>query len=96
MWIPFLKRVAIDRAGGNPLFLIELAESLRRANQVVIDRQRAFLKSPMAELKLPSGVYDVLASRLDAFAGNRKNSCFRSQLSPELNSHFCFWRKWLI
>ena len=62
----FLKRIAIDRAGGNPLFLIELAESLRRNNQLVIDKHRAFLKSPMTQLQLPSGVYDVLATRLDA------------------------------
>ena len=68
----FLRKIAIDRAQGNPLFIIELAESLMRNNQIVIDRHRAFLKSPMDQLKLPTGIYDVLAARLDALPGDQK------------------------
>ena len=68
----FLRRIAIERTGGNPLFVIELAESLLRNHQLVIDGHRVFLKSPMEQLKLPSGVYDVLAARLDALPETRK------------------------
>ena len=68
----FLRRIAVERAGGNPLFIIELAESLRRNNQLVIDGHRVFLKSPMDQLTLPAGVYDVLAAHLDALPEAQK------------------------
>lgn len=68
----WLEQIAIDRAGGNPLFLIELAESLRRSGQVVIDRDRAVLKSLTVQPQLPLGIYDALAARLDALPEDDK------------------------
>jgi class 3 adenylate cyclase/tetratricopeptide (TPR) repeat protein len=80
-----LRQIAIDRAGGNPLFLIELAASLRRSGQVTVERGRVILKSPTAELNLPTGIYDALAARLDALPEDDKRLL---QLAAVVGSEF--------
>lgn len=67
-----LERVALERAGGNPLFLSELAAALRRGGHLSITDGRAALSTPADDLALPNGIYDVLAARLDALPDTDK------------------------
>ncbi len=69
---PLLKRLVIDRAAGNPLYILSLAETLTNGHHVVMDRNRAMLKTAYDRLNLPAGIYGILAAQLDGLAEDDK------------------------
>jgi tetratricopeptide (TPR) repeat protein len=66
-----LKRLIIDRTEGNPFFMEEIKEAL--FDQGVLARNgRVRLAKPMTEVRLPSTVQGVLASRIDRLGREEK------------------------
>ncbi len=67
-----ISRKIISQAGGNPLFLIEMAETIKRRNLLVCDSQSCRLCLDVDTLEIPRTIRDVLAARLDALPGSVK------------------------
>ncbi len=63
---------ALDRAGGNPLFLEEILRALIDQRVLMDDGGRWTLAMPMAEVAIPDTVQAVIAARLDALPGAEK------------------------
>jgi class 3 adenylate cyclase len=59
-----LKQLVVDRSEGNPLFIEEIVHSLFEQGSLV-GRPEPRLGKPLVEIKVPSSVHDILASRID-------------------------------
>jgi predicted ATPase/class 3 adenylate cyclase len=53
------------RAGGNPLYVVELGEALRQAEAVLLDRQSGEVRWTGQEPALPLSLHGLLLARLD-------------------------------
>ncbi len=62
----------IANGGGNPLFLVEMGETLARRGLLVCDALSCTLSLPVEELKIPDTIRGVLAARLDALGESYK------------------------
>lgn len=62
----------LDTAGGNPLFICEIAAALRQGNVLRCGQDRCEIKGSVAELKTPESLQAVLAARLDALSPDLK------------------------
>jgi class 3 adenylate cyclase/tetratricopeptide (TPR) repeat protein len=60
-----VRRRILDHAQGNPLFVEELARSLRETNVVVGDSGRYRVRSGSVSIEIPETIHSVLASRID-------------------------------
>jgi class 3 adenylate cyclase/tetratricopeptide (TPR) repeat protein len=56
----------VSKAGGNPLFLIEMGEALKRQELVVSDAVKYTIKVPAHTIETPDSIHGILAARLDA------------------------------
>ncbi len=59
-------------AGGNPLFLIEMAETIKRRHLMVCDTHICRLRLNVEALEIPQTILGVLSARLDALPGSIK------------------------
>jgi class 3 adenylate cyclase/tetratricopeptide (TPR) repeat protein len=59
-------RKIVSHAGGNPLFLIEMAQTIRKQNLMVCDANICRLRLDIEELEIPQSIRGVLSARLDA------------------------------
>jgi class 3 adenylate cyclase/tetratricopeptide (TPR) repeat protein len=66
-----LKRLIIEKTGGNPLFMEEIAQALTEEGALV---RNGVLKltRPLAALKVPPTVEDIIASRIDRLPAAEK------------------------
>ena len=56
----------VSKAGGNPLFLIEMGEALKRQESDVTDAMKCAIKVPVHTIETPDSIHGILAARLDA------------------------------
>jgi len=80
-------RQIILHSGGNPLFLIEMAETVKRRNLLICDNRICRLRLNMVSLEIPRTIRDVLAARLDALPGSVKGVV---QLAAVIGTEFSF------
>jgi tetratricopeptide (TPR) repeat protein len=69
---PFITHEIISKAGGNPLFLGELAETLKRQEMLICGSQKCTLSQPVQEMRIPSNIHGVLAAHLDTLPDPHK------------------------
>ncbi len=69
---PAIKDKIIANAGGNTLFLVEVAETLNRQGLVVCDEKKCTLRLPVEEVNIPDTIHGVLAARLDSLPEHLK------------------------
>lgn len=60
-----VRRQILDHAQGNPLFVEELARSLKDAKIIVDDLGQYKVKNDAARIEIPETIHSVLASRID-------------------------------
>ena len=66
-----LKRLVVEKTGGNPFFMEEMVQSL--FEQRVLERKDGVnLMQPLTELKIPPTVQGILASRIDRLPAEEK------------------------
>jgi class 3 adenylate cyclase/tetratricopeptide (TPR) repeat protein len=70
---PEISKEIVSNAGGNPLFIVEMAEALKQQGLIVGDDLRRTIRVPLKELKTPDSIQGVLAARLDALAPDQKH-----------------------
>ncbi len=75
----------ISKAGGNPLFLVEMAENLKRRDLIVCGSVRCKLTLPVKELKTPESIQGILAARLDSLPPAEKEL---AQLASVIGTEF--------
>jgi tetratricopeptide (TPR) repeat protein len=56
----------IDHSGGNPLFLIEMGESLKSQDLIACDSRKCTLPIKLEEVKIPETIGGLLMARLDS------------------------------
>jgi len=64
----------IEQAGGNPLFLVEMGETIRRRKLMVCDASACTLTQEIESLEIPETIRGVLTARLDALPGSAKRA----------------------
>ena len=80
-----ISREIVSHAGGNPLFLIEMAETIKRRHLLVCDAQICRLRLDIDALEIPQTIRGVLAARLDALPGSVKRV---AQLAAVIGTEF--------
>jgi len=80
----------VERAGGNPFFLLELVEALLERGVVAVEKvgtERRVTRHPGVPIALPATLEDVIAERLDELPeGPRQVSRWLSVLGSDANS----------
>lgn len=77
----------LSQAGGNPLFLVEMAETLKRQELLVCDSRACTLSLEVEDLEIPGSIQGVLAARLDALPEECKRVV---QLASIIGKEFSF------
>ncbi|MCF8129294.1 MAG: AAA family ATPase, partial [Deltaproteobacteria bacterium] len=80
-----ISRGIVSHAGGNPLFLIEMAETIKRRKLMVCDAQICRLRLDVEDLEIPQTIRGVLAARLDALPDSVKRV---AQLASVIGTEF--------
>ena len=75
----------VRHAAGNPLFLIEMAETIKKRNLLVCDSQICRLRLNVGALEIPQTIRGVLAAHLDALPGSVKQI---AQLAAVVGTEF--------
>ncbi|HZP35367.1 MAG TPA: AAA family ATPase [Methylomirabilota bacterium] len=68
-----LKRILIERTGGNPLFLEECVRTLVESHILAGDRGALRLMKPLPNIQVPATVQAVLAARIDRLPTDEKH-----------------------
>lgn len=63
---PQISQKIVSKAGGNPLFLVGMAETLKRKELMVCDAHKCTLTLGVEDLEIPEDIREVLTARLDA------------------------------
>jgi len=77
----------VSKAGGNPLFLVEMGEAIRRQGLIVSEESKATLKVPVHRLEIPDSIQGILAARLDALRPEQKHLV---QLAAVIGGEFSY------
>ena len=80
-----ISRKIVSQAGGNPLFLIEMAETIKRRNLIVCDSEICRLSLDIDDLEIPQTISGVLSARLDALPDSVKRV---AQLAAVIGTEF--------
>lgn len=64
--VPAIGKKILSSAGGNPLFLTEVGQTLRHQKMIVCDEEQCTLRFEVEDLTIPETIRDVLTARLDA------------------------------
>src|SRR5579859_153274 len=67
-----LLELVLDRAEGNPLFMVEMLQTLVERNILTEDDGRWVLAVPLSQVSLPDTIHAVIAARIDALPGPEK------------------------
>jgi len=62
---PQISKKIVSKAGGNPLFLVGMAETLKRKKLMVCDAHKCTLTLGVEDLEIPEDIKEVLTARLD-------------------------------
>jgi class 3 adenylate cyclase/predicted ATPase len=71
--IEALKRLIIERTGGNPFFMEEMVQVLLDEDALVRDGADVRLTKPLSDLKIPPTVQAILAARIDRLPADEKD-----------------------
>ena len=82
-----ISRDILSHAGGNPLFLIEMAETIKRRKLLVCDSQICRLRLEIDALEIPQTIRGVLSARLDALPASVKGV---AQLAAVIGTEFSY------
>ena len=82
-----ISREIVSHAGGNPLFLIEMAETIKRRNLLVCEAQICRLRLDIDAIEIPQTIRGVLAARLDALPESVKRI---TQLAAVIGASFSY------
>ncbi len=82
-----ISRHILSHAGGNPLFLIEMAETIKRRKLMVCDAQICRLRLDVDALEIPQTIRGVLSARLDALPASVKQV---AQLASVIGTEFSY------
>ncbi len=84
---PDICKKIVSKAGGNPLFLVEMGEALKREGLIVYDARKCTLKVPVSDLGTPDSIQGILAARLDALHPELKHLI---QLAAVIGGEFSY------
>ncbi len=70
--LPQISQTIISKAGGNPLFLVEIGQALIKQELIECDSTKCILKVPLEKITIPDSIQGVMAARLDALPGDLK------------------------
>ncbi len=91
---PKISQKIVSKAGGNPLFLVGMAETLKRKELMVCDEYRCTLTLGVEDLEIPEDIREVLTARLDALPESGKKV---AQLASIIGGEFsCNLLKYLL
>jgi len=84
---PEICKEIVSKAGGNPLFLVEMVEALKRQELIVSEQSKCTLKVPVHSIETPESIQGILAARLDALHPDMKHLI---QLASVIGEEFSF------
>lgn len=82
-----ISRDILSHAGGNPLFLIEMGETIKKRRLLVCDARICRLRLDVDDLGIPHTIRGVLAARLDALPDSVKRV---AQLASIIGTEFSY------
>jgi class 3 adenylate cyclase/tetratricopeptide (TPR) repeat protein len=84
---PDICKKIVSKAGGNPLFLVEMGEALKRQGLIVSEKSKCTLKVPVHNIETPESIQGILAARLDALHPELKHLI---QLAAVIGGEFSY------
>ncbi len=84
---PDICKKIVSKAGGNPLFLVEMGEALKQQGLIVSEESKWTLKVPVHNIETPESIQGILAARLDALHPDLKNLI---QLAAVIGQEFSY------
>jgi class 3 adenylate cyclase/tetratricopeptide (TPR) repeat protein len=84
---PDICKEIVSKAGGNPLFLVEMGESIKRQGLIVCDASKCTIKVPAHSIEISDSIHGILAARLDALRPDVKHLI---QLAAVIGSEFSY------
>ncbi|MBW2196318.1 MAG: AAA family ATPase [Deltaproteobacteria bacterium] len=84
---PDICKKIVFKAGGNPLFLVEMGEALKRQELIVSKESKCTLKVPGHNIETPESIQGILAARLDALHPELKHLI---QLAAVIGGEFSY------
>ena len=84
---PNICKKIVSKTGGNPLFLVEMGEALKRQGLIDSERSQDTLEVPVHYIKTPESIQGILAARLDALHSDLKHLI---QLAAVIGQEFSY------
>jgi class 3 adenylate cyclase/tetratricopeptide (TPR) repeat protein len=84
---PAICKKIVSKAGGNPLFLVEMAEALKRQELIVSENSKCTHKVPVNHIETPESIQGILAARLDSLDPDLKHL---TQLTAVIGREFSY------
>jgi len=84
---PDICKEIVSKAGGNPLFLVEMGEALKRQGLIVCDASKCTIKVSANSIETPDSIHGILAARLDALPPDMKHLV---QLAAVIGGEFAY------
>lgn len=84
---PDISKKIVTKAGGNPLFLVEMGEALKRQGLIEYEKSKCTPKVPVHSLETPESIQGILAAKLDALHPELK---YLIQLAAVIGQEFSF------
>ena len=84
---PNICKKIVSKAGGNPLFLVEMGEALKRQGLIFSEESKCTLKVSAHSIETPESIQGILAAKLDALHPEVKHLI---QLAAVIGQEFTF------
>ena len=84
---PDICKKIVAKAGGNPLFLVEMGEALKRQGLIDSEKSQYTLEVPVHNIETPESIQGILAARLDALHSDLKHLI---QLAAVIGQEFSY------
>ena len=84
---PNICKKIVSKAGGNPLFLVEMGEALKRQGLIDSEKSQYTLEVPVHNIETPESIQGILAARLDALHSDLKHLI---QLAAVIGQEFSY------
>jgi tetratricopeptide (TPR) repeat protein len=84
---PEVKRIILDRAAGNPLFMEEFTHALLENGTIKKKDQKYVLSPTISDLRIPETVEGIIAARIDRLEENLKQTM---QIASMIGREFAF------
>lgn len=84
---PELKELVLERAGGNPLFIEELTQSLIENHSIELKGKKYVLTEGLPDIRMPGTIQALIAARIDRIEENLKRVM---QMASVIGREFAF------